>query len=1157
MPQKKLYLQVSFEGGMVDTVVSDYDYQDGDLRWQKPQSRSAVYIKNYDPSLVKGALTKRGGYALLRETNKHINGDIGLVDYRTQVALGQSPAIKGLPVTYSQSNINNVDLSRFTTLVDLETDQFQSLTTGRTDPFTVCGATVVPYNKPIGQNVLVYFLRHIIDNAAPTPDEERTRIVHYGWHVSSPNTSPRWYNALTNGQGPNYNGSLRTTVEPAPFPGWDIRGTFTDAARHGGTLVITTDVAIETHPWANGIVTGTTFTWTANPWTDDMYPCYVWSYWDIRRKRDKRKFWQIIRDGDPANPNVTFLNDLSNNYTADDKYSLFKVLQPSMRPTRDTSFVSWRTYIKGAVDGNSSLVAGSCAYAAPPFGGEMASAVAYQTPYVAADNLLTTEPINSAIEVAIVEARGRVFNITPIPYVNDQNPLTDRLTASSEYRWLNNYNNYIQTIEIPKNYDIQPSTDDYWKVYREKNTGNVVEYITVTSGVLSYSNVQRVTKIVGYSLTNKENKDLIIGNGKTGADFLEIKESAFYWTVGVTLPDYLQDNCPRPWLKGEKIPLLLTGTIRGVEIVLSKYTHVVTSDDYEAYPTMQFPRFFYEETFGQMGANVSDATTNLENQLGAFAHNGPAVNRSLPVEQYYLALNQSIRFNGKTTLPAAVRGYALSNGTFVAGQGNNVRYRLYEGYKTYCIEPFNSTANAPYVAPKGLVPADSDDVRTRIYARPVDSCVVGTDLKEGLDNFKVGYRREHTNPKLLLFTIKLKKSRLSEILEQGIESLNLYCAQASDISAFNSVGLFSLQEPTPGIYMLPDIPDENEYSKYRLVKKFVLDGDGSPFHDFRTTQDDQYWKDFYRGAPVATNSWVEVGNSTTGFLIATGQHETEISNTNASNLLTPDFLLWDYPISAPLSLNSSGNYWQGRGAKLTANIKGRTFIGGCLDRYGEEEQALIRYSDVQSGVISLDVFSEENYIKVGGLPHVAFTEYREHLWVYSRSECHRIQMPDVVDVTSWEYLDKIPGQGTYNQKTLITTPHGVVWANEGGVWLSDGRMPENLAQSVLTFYKRMATNFPPYYATKIELPQFPFDENGINPYMEVAYNEFANELVICSPTAMYVGVTDFQPEDHQQLGEEYRLVYSFDTKLWHVEHADLPRFGTYLNEFDAGGKVTF
>ena len=1163
MPKKKLYLQISFEQGMVDTIVSDYDYQDSNLKWQAPQSRSAVFIKNYDPTIVRGALTKRYGFALLR-TAYELNEDMGLVD----IASYGDPftaTYRGVPNGYDSTNINNVDLSKYTLLIDVDPDPTTGLTTGQDDPLTVCGATVVPYNKPFGQNVLVYFLRDISNT---NPKIEYTRIVHFGAHTATgTGSTPRWYNSHIDGAVAS--GSLRTAVSPSVYPGWQLRGTFTDASRHGGSLIVTTNVATQYYPWITGLLTGTTFSWSYS-WVNDLYPSYVWSYWDLRRKRDNRKFWQVIGDGSNT---VTVLSDLTSNYTADDKYSQFKVLYPSMRITRDTTFVSWRAYSTTYVDpftGAQSVVLTNASAAS---GGDLEHARALDN---VNDSVLSASPINSAIEVAIIEFRGRSYNTTPITYVNNNNPFTDKLSVASQYTWLNEYLNHIPTCEIPKTYEIASADNQYWKAadYVDVSLTNpVINNIEVVNGVLSISSKQRVTNIIGRTLTStlaNQTTDIVIGNGKSGDDQKLLKDESAYWVVGVKLPNYLESNAPRPWLKGEKIPLLLTATIRGAEIVISEHTHIVSTDDYKPYPSMWWPAPAYYATaygsvigpntyiWGSLGVLTTDEKTSDEIRI-----EGPMPNRTTITEQYYLALGQTQRFNGKLMVVAMVRGYALAISGTASAAGNDIKYRLYETHEPYCIEPFNPTSNKPYVADTADYAHITNTFENQlIFHRPVSMLsnpFLGASPISKKDNNVCGYRKEHINPKLIMLTIKIAKTRLAEVLEQGIESLNIYCAQPSDVSAFESIGLYNIEDPQAGIYMLPDVPEPYEYNKYRLVKRYVLDGDGSPYHDFRNATDNTYWKNYYNGSPIATNSWVEKGpNANTGFIIATGQHDTnDINGNSASTYLTPDFILWDYPVSTTLSLNSSGKYYQGRGANMVTSIKGRTFLGGCIDKYGEEEQAIIRYSDVQSGVITTDVFSEENFIRVGGLPHKAFIEYREHLWVFSRSECHRIQMPDVVNTSTWEYLDKIPGQGTFNQKTVITTPHGVIWANEGGVWLSDGRMPENLAQQVLTFYKAMATNNPPYYATKINLPSFPYDEEGINPYLEVAYDEFKNELVICSPIATFIGQTDFRKDAYQQISEEYRLVYSFDNKVWHVQHADLPLFNTYLNEFDAERKITF
>lgn len=1163
MPKKKLYLQISFEQGMVDTIVTDYDYQDSDLKWQAPQSRSALYIENYDPTIVKGALTKRYGYAVMR-VQSHVQGSVALKDQ----SLWNWAMAGPYPDDYN-FNYQMVDINKYTNLIDNDPNPSEDYNgfafVQSQDAITVCGATVVPYNRPLSQNVLVLFVRDIENNALTSEQEEHTRIVHYGQHLPKNNYDvARWRNSLIDGLSSTGKVNHGGPREPSIYPGWDVRGTFSDAARHGGTLVVTTNVAKDYYPWQT--LNGTAFTYT-QAWVSEMYPCYVWTFWDLRRKRYNRKFWQVISDGATT---VSTLADLTQDYDLNDKYSQFKVLYPSQAITRNKTFLSWRAYSTGT-----NVLINASADSA----GDLSQAIAANN---VAHNLLNVGPQNSSVEVSIVETRGRTFTTTPEVWYNDSNPSDDELAVASEYAFLNRYLTHVKTIEVPKNYAITRTDNEYWRTTQDSSQGPPgyrIEEITVTEGTLVYNgNRQRPAKLIGKPLLSSNKGDQIVANGKTGDDAKQLSDNAIFWTVGISLPNYLEANAPRPWLHGEQIPLALTATIRGAEVFVGSYVHTVSGQDYDPYPSMCWPApYWFNYTFGQLPGSQSGNSVPRDKSkpelypnliTGYIGFTGPAVHGNAVSEQYYLLLDSNTKFNGRYVLVGTNRGFALQESTTFPAGGSPVRYRAYEQYEPYCIEPFNPTQNAPYVASPGQYnavitapPYSSTTIEHRkqiLFHRPVPmsnagAIAVNSQTGYGDNNGVAGYRKGHTNPRLIFVTVKIDKSALGMFLDQGIESLNLYCAQPSEESALHSVGLSTLEDPTAGIYMLPDIPSENEYSKYRLVKRFVLDGDGEPFHNYRNAGDIQYWKDNYYGTPINTNSWVEKDT----FLLATGQHKTDVANTNAGLQLTPDFILWDYPVSTTMNLNSTGKYWQGRGAGLVANIKGRTFLSGCIDQYGEEEQSIIRYSDVQNGIITLDLFSEENFIRVGGLPHVALCEYREQLWVFSRTEVHRIQMPDVVTTATWEYLDKTPGQGTFNNKTVITLPNGVAWCNESGVWLSDGRIPQNLAEPVLTFYKTMATNNPPYYSTKITLPKFPTDYDGINPYLELSYDEFKNELVVVSPSVEYVGFNDAGNEPYQRCNEEWRLIYSFGQNVWRIEQADLPAFGTYLNEFDAEGKVSF
>jgi hypothetical protein len=225
---------------------------------------------------------------------------------------------------------------------------------------------------------------------------------------------------------------------------------------------------------------------------------------------------------------------------------------------------------------------------------------------------------------------------------------------------------------------------------------------------------------------------------------------------------------------------------------------------------------------------------------------------------------------------------------------------------------------------------------------------------------------------------------------------------------------------------------------------------------------------------------------------------------------TPDFYLWDYPTDEPLILNYSGRIWDGVGARCCAVVKGRTFIGGCYDEKGMiEEQAIVRYSIVQGGVISPDLFAEEDILRVGHEPITALVEFREQLWVFNRTKNYRIQMRDIVNISSWEFLEAVV-QGAHHPKHIAVTPYGVVYANEAGVWLSDGADPQNIAVPILGTYTYISS-FKSITGSRLNhfaevgnmvIPNINVDANQhisgngdkeINMYMECAYESSDTE----------------------------------------------------------------
>jgi hypothetical protein len=1124
MPTRKLYIQASFEQGMIDTVSFDYEYEDYDLKFQLPQNRGALLIENYDPSIVRGALTKRYGYGYVRSVDWNI--DAGLVK------------TVGVPAGFNQNAVLNVDIDRYTLLIDR--DPLPNGTSSD-DKVTFLGATAVPYNKPIGQNVLVFFIRDIIGYS--TTNQERTLVVHYATHIDSAN-EPRWRNPHIDGTLTAPLGSIRTTVQPSVYPGWDIRGTYTDHSRHGGNLVITTDVAVDLAPNNTG-----TFNYAQTWVKDEMYPCYVWTYWDLRRKRtDNRKYWNIIG----SSPNA--LSDLAPNYSVSDKYSQFKVMYPSQYVARNAAaMVSFKAYVTGLCITDPKVIGSPMSTYLPQ---------------------LATDVPQGAVEIVAIEFKGKQYNSAAPTYAWSPGFVApEQLPVLYTWVYAKEYSSHIQSIEILNNIPIVDDGTARWKVqYKGYDPNGTIGKIAIQNVSISKSGSSREGKVIAINTNQVE-----VANGESGSNKESVTGKSFYWVVGVQLPNYLEANNPRPWIKGEQIPWVCTFKIRGAEVVAQKGVYTIQQNINPAYPSMWWLQDNYQ--------NTSHTDHNLG--LAPIPNNYTQAPSATSIKQQFaLFKTQTSKLNGNNYIVAGVRGYSYRvtgyvgasksypedvQNNFVSGLGRD--YYAYPDLQPYCYEPFNPTTsiefvadvaryesnlnyNANYVAANGkalwIFHWHLDIAPHYLPSAPTPPSATTPGLGDFVDNNKAGYRRNHTAPNLVYFTIKIKTSEIPKLVDMGVEAINFYVAESGDESLFRSVGLQNIDDPLPGIYMQPATTDFEDLTKYRLVKSHVLDGDGQPLYNW-----DEYakWKEQYSGEPVPTNCYLSLGDS----IISVGQQRDNTVLNDVDCSLTPDFILWDYPAtSTPLQINSSGKYWQGIGARCVTNIKGRTFLGGCIDKFGEEEQAIIRYSDIQSGVISLDIFSEENYLKVGGMPHTAITEYREQLWTFSRHECHRIQMPTIGDVSTWEYLDKIPGQGTFSPKTVVTTPDGVFWCNESGVWLSDGRMPSNIAEPVLTYYKAMATDNPPYYATQISLPRFPYNDEGYNPYLEVSYDESRNELVVSSPAMSFTTVGDMgQVPNAQTPEQEYRLIYSFSSKTWRVEYIDLPTFGQPINVFDKTGTREF
>jgi len=438
------------------------------------------------------------------------------------------------------------------------------------------------------------------------------------------------------------------------------------------------------------------------------------------------------------------------------------------------------------------------------------------------------------------------------------------------------------------------------------------------------------------------------------------------------------------------------------------------------------------------------------------------------------------------------------------------------------------------------------------------------------------------------FTILLSLKMMQTLIEQNASSINVYLLEANqEEDFFNKVGIFSAQEPPQVLYKPSrQVDTENaDFSKFGLLKKFLIDGKGNLFsYDFtneqsyskfnrRATnawrQDNGYvWavpQNYTATTPMFTTS-NEPSVSVNGlqdwtrqnYLRNTLTNDTSVSvvsNTRTGNYWSPDFYVWDYPTDTTfLALGGSGKYWEGTGSELVCNIQGITFISGCRNESFELEQATVRWGVIQNGAASYDAFYVENEIKFGALPHTALVNYRDTLWVFNREEFYRLALPNPYDISTWQSLDKQEGQGAFCSKQTAVTPYGIAYCNENGIWLSDGSKPQSLTNNpnqgigITGLYQRVAMNVDnglnPAQHIMSGLEQHPLVGNiplvpvglTFNPKNELVYDLENDELVYITEANM--NYTTLQGSSTNP-DAELRLVFNFAKQNWRTE--------TYVN----------
>jgi len=613
----------------------------------------------------------------------------------------------------------------------------------------------------------------------------------------------------------------------------------------------------------------------------------------------------------------------------------------------------------------------------------------------------------------------------------------------------------------------------------ERGTSDIVDQFTM----FTKSNPQAIT-LYG---SNGKGWDIFGLEGANG-DYVSYRwgdspdKKCLAPALSMAFPDYIKNKWPRLWLKDDKIPFVLTAIIKGYEVLLYRGMYTVRQG---AIPVMPLP-------------------DNI----------GPPDNLSPVWHRYY-------------------------------DHANSLKVKLI--YKVnWFLSPPDELMVDTWLAPSdpagggnGILDGDSDDCGNILW-----------------------------DPYIALrFALRITERGFTSLIDNEVQSINFYVSEPDEGNTiFRSIGRMFTRDPDPLPYAFPKVTqsmqeEENDLTHYRLVKKFIIDGQGQSY--------DNYEK--YNGEPTESAGWHKEAENpnwanaeTTIWSIpqedqvddgnAFPEVRNDLSNiaqnnptswdesTALTNSLTPDFLLWDYPADAPpLALGSSGKYWKGLGAEQVSVCQTRVFLGNCVDEKGITEQAIVRYSAVQNGVASPDVFVEEDKMTVGHLRHTALIEYREELMIFNRETYYRLAFPEILNAATWQFLETTQGHGTYSPKTVCVTPHGVCYANDNGIWLTTGGLPESLTDnpqaklSVKSLYQNLAIGKSYIFMDMIDLGKPIVDSVEMyNKYMELMYDNLNDELVLITPIKNIDATAD-----ETEMPYELRLILNFTNRNWRVEIIDL------------------
>jgi len=1134
---RKEQKQLSFAKGMIENIKQDLPNE------VNPVFDSALWIENMTPNIQRDSLVIRSE----RSSQFHTIGQNNILEVPLYSKLAQTS------LAYNKNNYAHEALREL----------------------IVTSASFMHASDPDYGRVYQLFVRRNTmlagnDLSPHGVDSEATCVIAWVPYIASGAVEHGWREPFTDGE---------------EFPGWYVLGTHTDSTRYGESVIFTT---LPRQDMNNSGYPGTyTLTDTAK---SKYHACYVWQWWDLHRKREgvngEQKFWNGLTNSDGSPLDLSL-----------DKYRLWRVRKPSLSIVKDdlvealalnTYPNGWKTFAgsdptskpiqllfwesplqthKGMTHAEYSTFAGNFVntdtYAIPKV---------YENPYfndkrigfVSSLETLDNDTLyaygfdsSNRHKKQSEDLLGTLMNseeLVPFPIANTSLGISTTPAWSGTRNWfIYKRNKYLAVFtNTEREMDLWLCSSQTFGGEPEDQQGNVLTPDCKISDPFSSSTTD------SNSETNRGGASSVV--------------------VGTKLPNYLEASIPRQWVQDEKIPFVLTAVVNGVEVVILKDIYRVSTQNHLFVPSLFSPLAWYRNDTDDMSTAdvfaVSEAGYVGAGISGVFELPYKASKRvSLAItdeesadmfmrseirhNNYVDSIARNMRVGGQHVFLAPINGWTYF-GILISYAAMNVRANksLY-----YMYEPFNPTSEIVYRYSGQTPPRYRLNNPAPLYERDTSIESFAHSARNPSEHFWFNavtgdlsgsdlmnpYIPEIVDGNMVHFGLRIAEDFWEQISSMNISAFNLYVSKPDlQSSILRSIGLIEVQDVPNGLYCKPAVTKDNIKSSqgFALVKSFVIEGEGT------TTG---HWEN-YKGSPLSTNAWKRSGGhiwavpqSASGSAysaIPTFVDHCTPYTLDDTNSWTPDFMLWDYPVlGKSLLLGGSGNYWQGLGAGLVAVIKGRTFLAQIPGEVG-----VVRYSVVQAGVAAQDLFYEEEKMRIGHNEHTALIEYREQLWIFSRVDNYRIQMPNVYDVATWEFLDNV-AMGTFDQRTVAVTPYGVAYCNESGVWMSDGRLPTNIAAPVLPSYLKLtrdaqdSAGLPGYSPELAYIGEFVDssgnvlrvhnNEQGVNGYLEAVYDSNKDELVINTPLFSWDGV-------RWKAVREYRMVYSYPNQNWRVESYDVP-----------------